>query len=81
MLNVMLFVMFAMVAAMFVHTFSNFFMGVYSVVVAKLAAPVRKSKTAVKNAEQSVLAELTTIEHFVGGLVAKVVALFKGKKL
>ncbi len=81
MLNVMLFAMCLMVAALFVHTFSNFFLGVYHVVVAKLAAPVGKSKAAAKKAEQAVLTELVTIEHFVGGLVAKVLAFFKGKKL
>ncbi len=73
MLNVLLF---AMVAALFVHTFFNFFVGVYSVVRAKLEA-------AVKGVEQPTLTALGTVEHFVGGLVAKVVAkvnaYFKGR--
>lgn len=72
-------VLFLMVAGLFAYTFSNFFLGVYNVVAAKLAAPVRKSKAAAKKAEQAVLSEVATVEHFVGSLVAKAVAFVKSK--
>lgn len=73
MLNLLLF---AMVAALFVHTFFNFFVGVYSVARAKLAVVA-------KDVELPVLSTLGTVEHFFGGLVATVVAkvnaYFKGR--
>jgi uncharacterized protein YqhQ len=58
------FLMFVMVCALFVHTFINFLTGVYAAVVNKLSAT-------------PVASAVSSVETFVGGVVAAVVGFFK----
>lgn len=61
------FLMFVMVAAVFIHTFLNFFLGVYAAAKAKLSAAVGTEVAAV----------VSTVEQFFGNAVAAVVKFFK----
>ncbi len=60
------FLMFVMVAAMFVHTFLNFLGGIWTALKAKVAAT-------------PVASEVASVESFVGGVVGSVVNFFKTK--
>jgi hypothetical protein len=62
------FLMFVMVAALFIHTFLNFFMGVYTAAKTKLSAAVGTE----------VASALSSVEQFFGSAVAAVVKFFKG---